>query len=206
MEFIESCLAHAEAARPTVSELLQHPWFSVMASSFRAVPRRLATAHIQKLMEFNQRSKITEQLFRFMNHILMAAGQYQDFFKVFQALDVNGDRMLDIAEFKAGYSKYYGIHMEDSELEALFNSVDIDGSGAIDFSEFIDMNNTVTRAPTLYHLKENYFTLGQDPRVKRMLAQDIEPILVFALNLDATQIKRHFRDGENIKHLDYAKF
>jgi len=95
-----------------------------------------------------------------MNHILIAPYQHQDFFKVFQALDINGDRMLDINEFKAGYSKYYGIRIEDSELEKLFNGVDLDGSGEIDFSEFIDMNNTVTRAPTLKVLKENYFTLG----------------------------------------------
>jgi len=57
-----------------------------------------------------------------MNHILIAPYQHQDFFKVFQALDINGDRMLDINEFKVGYSKYYGIRIEDSELEKLFNA------------------------------------------------------------------------------------
>jgi hypothetical protein len=44
-----------------------------------------------------------------MNHIIMEPYKHQDFFKVFNALDINGDRMLDINEFKSGYSKYYGI-------------------------------------------------------------------------------------------------
>ena len=72
-----------------------------------------------------------------MNHILMEPDKHQDFLKVFQAIDINGDRMLDMDEFKDGYSKYYGITMEDSHLEGLFNSVDEDRSGEIDFSEFL---------------------------------------------------------------------
>jgi Ca2+-binding EF-hand superfamily protein len=87
-----------------------------------------------------------------MNQIIMEPYKHQDFFEVFNALDINGDRMLDINEFKAGYSKYYGIWIEDSELEKLFNGVDIDGSGEIDFSEFMDMNNTLARAPALHIL------------------------------------------------------
>ena len=79
----------------------------------------------------------------------MEPDKHQDFLKVFKAIDINGDRMLDIDEFKDGYEKYYGISMEDSQLEALFNSVDLDRSGEIDFAEFIAMNNTVTRAPSL---------------------------------------------------------
>lgn len=100
--------------------------------------------------------------------------------------------MLDINEFKSGYSKYYGIQIEDAELEKLFNGVDLDGSGEIDFSEFIDMNNKLTRAPTLSLLRESYYTLGSNPEQKQMQVEDIESILVFALNLDANKISKHF--------------
>jgi len=39
-----------------------------------------------------------------------------------------------------------------------------------------------------------------------MLVEDIESILIFALNLDATKIKTHFRDEGNNAHLNYADF
>jgi len=52
-------------------------------------------------------------------------------------MDTNGDGKLDKAEIKAGYSEFFGKQMSDEEIDELFNKVDVDGSGAIDYSEFV---------------------------------------------------------------------
>jgi len=52
-------------------------------------------------------------------------------------MDTNGDGKLDKAEIKNGYSEFFGKQMSDEEIDELFNKVDVDGSGAIDYSEFV---------------------------------------------------------------------
>jgi calcium-dependent protein kinase len=52
-------------------------------------------------------------------------------------MDTNGDGKLDKKEIKAGYLEYFGKSMSDEEIDEMFDKVDVDGSGAIDYSEFV---------------------------------------------------------------------
>lgn len=45
--------------------------------------------------------------------------------------------MLSKEEIKEGYEKIFGQSMNQDEVDKLFDSVDIDGSGFIDYSEFV---------------------------------------------------------------------
>ena len=51
-------------------------------------------------------------------------------------MDDDGSRSLDIKEFKKGLHDY-GVLMEPDQIQALFNELDKDGSGSIDFDEFL---------------------------------------------------------------------
>ena len=57
--------------------------------------------------------------------------------KVFKAFDKNGDGKLSIEEVKEGYLEHYGKVMSDEEVTNMFNAVDTDRSGFIDYSEFV---------------------------------------------------------------------
>lgn len=52
-------------------------------------------------------------------------------------MDANGDGVLTKDEIKAGWSKYFGTVLSDNEIDDMFNKVDTDGSGKIDYSEFV---------------------------------------------------------------------
>lgn len=52
-------------------------------------------------------------------------------------MDTNGDGKLDKAEIKAGYSEFFGKSISDEEVDEMFAKVDVDDSGAIDYSEFV---------------------------------------------------------------------
>ena len=57
-------------------------------------------------------------------------------FRTFRLCDDNGNKQLTLEEFKWGFEDY-GVHMSDDDLKALFSAFDKDGSGSIDFNEFL---------------------------------------------------------------------
>jgi len=68
---------------------------------------------------------------------LLNKGERDGLAKVFKAFDKNGDGKLSMQEVKEGYLEHYGKVMSDEEVEEMFNKVDTDKSGFIDYSEFV---------------------------------------------------------------------
>lgn len=56
--------------------------------------------------------------------------------RTFRIMDDNNSRSLDVKEFLKGLSDY-GVLMEKDEALKLFHVFDRDGSGMIDFDEFL---------------------------------------------------------------------
>lgn len=56
---------------------------------------------------------------------------------MFKNLDLNGDGRLSKDEVKEGYAKHYGKLISDKEIDEMFDAVDTDQSGYIDYTEFV---------------------------------------------------------------------
>ena len=52
-------------------------------------------------------------------------------------MDQNGDGKLQKKEIQFGYAEYFGKKLSNQDVDDLFEKVDADGSGEIDYSEFI---------------------------------------------------------------------
>lgn len=67
----------------------------------------------------------------------MNKNEKENLAKIFKAFDKNGDGKLSKEEILDGYDKYMGKSISEEEVEKMFDAVDIDKSGFIDYSEFV---------------------------------------------------------------------
>ena len=56
---------------------------------------------------------------------------------MFKQLDVNGDGKLSKDEILNGYEEAFGTPLNVEDVNKMFNEIDIDGNGSIDYTEFV---------------------------------------------------------------------
>ena len=67
----------------------------------------------------------------------MTKSEKENLAKIFKAIDKNGDGKLSKEEILEGYDLFFGKNLDKVDIEKMFDAVDIDRSGYIDYSEFV---------------------------------------------------------------------
>ena len=133
--FIRSLLTYSPEERPSAADALTHPWLTELATL--QVDEQLAMNALDNLSKFNSDVTLKQATYAFIASQLLTKGEKDNLAKVFKAFDKNGDGKLSMEEVKEGYLEHYGKVMSDEEVETMFNAVDTDRSGFIDYSEFV---------------------------------------------------------------------
>lgn len=81
---------------------------------------------------------------------------------MFKSLDKNGDGKLSKEEVKDGYMAHYGKLISDEEVDRMFESVDTDNSGYIDYTEFIVASINEKKLLSHDKLKAAFKTFDKD--------------------------------------------
>lgn len=89
------------------------------------------------MRDFKASSKIQQATYAFIASQLISKQEKEEIDKLFRAMDVNGDGQLSKQEVQAGYLEYFGKELKQLDVDAMFDKVDIDQSGQIDYSEFV---------------------------------------------------------------------
>lgn len=133
--FIRSLLTYNPEERPSANEALTHPWITELATL--QVDEALAVNALDNLGRFNSDVTLKQATYSFIASQLMSKSERDNLSKVFKAFDLNGDGKLSMEEVKEGYLEHYGRIMSDAEVEQMFQAVDTDNSGFIDYTEFV---------------------------------------------------------------------
>lgn len=131
--FIKQLLKFDPKKRPRLEEVLRSPWLTM---SHPAMDPVAACEVLQHLRDFSNTSRFfsicVASVARQLDH-----HRLRDVYKVFRDMDTNGDGVLELHELKSGFERFFGKRSEQArEVERLFASLDLDGSGTIDYTEF----------------------------------------------------------------------
>lgn len=117
----------------------------------------------------------------------------KDLEKVFKSIDKDGDGQLTKEEILNGYEEHFGVPITEEQVDAMFEQIDIDGNGTIDYTEFVmaTMNqmklisNDKLEAAFRMFDKDNSGTISPD---------EIKEVLGFSSDVSSDQIDQIIKE------------
>lgn len=134
-DFITKLLTYDMDQRPSASDALQHEW--IIKYSSQVVDSTVAIGALSNLKTFRADQKLKQATFAFIASQLLTKSEKENLAKIFKAIDKNGDGKLSKDEIMDGYDQFFGKNMDKDDINKMFDAVDIDRSGFIDYSEFV---------------------------------------------------------------------
>lgn len=131
-DIIRQLLRMSPKERFSAEQALNHVWVSNKAPKAKDTP--LSTGMFDNLKSFRSQNKLKKAAL----HVIanqMSENQIKALRDVFMGLDNNGDGLLTIKELKEGLEKA-GMEVS-ADLQKIMEDVDSDGSGVIDYTEFL---------------------------------------------------------------------
>jgi len=129
--FIKALLQKNPSGRPSAQQVLQHVWFEAVSKSADVDMGWLDLSHLRTFAKFNKVKKAALTIVASQ----LSDKRIDDLKNLFLSLDDNGDGTLSIRELKEGL-KGAGVKIP-KDLAAVLEEVDTDGSGVLDYTEFL---------------------------------------------------------------------
>jgi len=132
-ELVRGLLTRTPTERLTADQALNHIWTKEHAP--KGSNSALQTGTVDNLRSFRSQNKLKKAALQ------VIAGQLKEdqikaLREAFMNLDENGDGLLSLAELKVGLDKA-GLTDIAPELKEIMSGIDADGSGVIDYTEFL---------------------------------------------------------------------
>ncbi len=159
-DLIQKLLTYDPADRISAEEALEHTW--IKSNGAVSVDAKSAENALNALQGFRAEQKLKQAAYSFIASQLISKSEKERLAKIFKAIDKNGDGKLSKEEILEGYEEHFGKHLDEDELDNLFGSVDIDGSGFIDYSEFIMATMNEKKNISEEKLKASFKTFDKD--------------------------------------------
>ncbi len=185
------------SVRYTAEEVLNHTWVTNLAPNSIEAVLNLST---DSLKNYKNSNKLKKAVLTFIASRLKE-DEIKDLKEIFFAIDKNQDGTLTVEEVKEGLSKLKDTNINVQEI---FNSIDTDGSGVINYTEFLAATidqKVYLKEERLYEAFRAFDTDGSGKisvkELKTILKSDDDSLFV-------DMIKTFDSDGDG--EIDYNEF
>lgn len=132
-ELIRNLIVKDPRERLTAVEALEDSW--VQGEAAAPPNAQLTQHHVAALKLFRNQNRMKKLALNVMARSL-DADKIEELTALFESLDANGDGCLTTAELRDGL-RQAGMEKGNPDLKAIMDAVDADGSGEIDYTEFL---------------------------------------------------------------------
>lgn len=133
IDLIQKLLCLDTTKRLSAKEALEHKWFQ----KDLPVDKERLQHNLKNLKSFRAEQKLQQAAYTFIASQLTTKEERQQLMETFKALDTNGDGTLSREEILEGYKQLMDEEEAEAEVNRIMQMVDLDKSGAIDYTEFI---------------------------------------------------------------------
>ena len=167
--------------RLSAKEALNHPWFQKFGGRnlFCNFKPEDIKPYIENLFHYKYNSKLQELVIAFLVHNLSNNDETLIILKMFRYFNISGDCKLTKLELTQGLYSYKGKEEVDELVDIIFNRLDGDNNGYIEYEEFIraciDKKTLMTKEKLKFAFrfldKDNTKTLNAQKILKSFLAE-----------------------------------
>lgn len=192
--------------RISAEDCLKHSWFEKMVGE-ETVDQKIVAKALDNLKNFNNKNKLKTATLGFMVQHLLNQKDLEELESVFNQLDKNGNGSLSKEELIDGYRKIYGEKFNEKEVEALIDMADSDGSGEINYSEWL--MTVVSREKLLSQEKmESVFRIFDKDKSETISVEELKCVLGIARPIDQEIITKTLQevDREGKGEITFSEF
>ena len=94
---------------------------------------------LRNLQNFHTEQRLKKATIGFITSQLATKSEREEMMELFRSLDTDSSGTLSAKEIKEGFQMIFGAEVNDidAEVERIMKAVDLDGSGEIEYSEFV---------------------------------------------------------------------
>jgi len=191
--------------RCTADEALNNDWIKKKAP--KATGGEIGASMVENLKGFRSQNKLKKVAL----HVIasqLGEDQIKTLRETFMKLDSNGDGKMTVSELKEGISKA-GLKEIPPDLKAIMDDIDADGSGEIDYTEFLaaTLDKKVYMQEDVCWNAFKNFDRNNDGKISQDELKVIlgDPSVRNQANVEIAEILKQF-DGDGDGFIDFQEF
>ena len=157
-------LCKSSTVRLSAKEALNHSWFS--SENNKNIDPDIILESLENMSNFLQGNNLRKTVLSYILTRKMYEDRNDELTKLFQSIDKDRNGFIDEAEFFECYGNYFPGTPEEqmSQIRQVIESVDINHTKKIDYTEFLIMSNKLDRSLSKKKMEEvfGYFDVDKD--------------------------------------------
>mmetsp|Transcript_19183 Transcript_19183/g.35037 ORF Transcript_19183/g.35037 Transcript_19183/m.35037 type:complete len:484 (-) Transcript_19183:373-1824(-) len=182
-QLISGLLTFNPDLRLTASAALDHPWFEMYRN--QALGQTQLDSVMTNLKAFHNSTKLKDAVFTFITTNLLTVADTQEMRDAFKVIDKNHDGKLSHEELLEEYTKLKGYAQAQVDVDDIFKVVDTDGSGFIDYTEFLKATVDRSKMLSATNLQQAFSVFDSDGS-GTISANELKKVLLQGLRADDT--------------------